>query len=478
MSQPTTQTRLFDVLPSDLFRPLASANREHYWQLLTLLYGKFFGPEADLPPAQGWDRRLLVIQIESLIENDDPWEPEGDADPSTPLNVRANTYLTYLTHSGWFLEERVGLARVLSMPPAVTRFLGDIFQFIEFSPGAVGAKMRSIEGALSKVLDPGHSSPGDDLDLAANQARELVTAMSAIGLRVRNVMRELTAQVTTAEAMRKIFEDYIGKLYMTDYAELAGADHPLARKAHVLELARDIAFTGQRDRLATWYAEHRFNRDAIAAEAHLDRTLKRVLDLTRLQDYLDRLEGDIRRMHHRMLALIDYRLHAPSHLEVRIKRAIAGVKAADDFDVGVPAGPGQLLSGPGLYEPRLKRSPIPRETDRLRRMSPRGEALMRLQKRARSARIVMSADVRAYLHHSMGQRRQIAASELPIGSIKEFRIVQTLATYAQEANTRLARKHGAGESKKLPDYKFAPTPDEWVKNGHFEMPNFLITRMK
>src|SRR3546814_18670074 len=106
--------------------------------------------------------------------------------------------------------------------------------------------MRSIVGALSKVLDPGHPSPGDDLDLAANQARELVTTMSAIGLRVRNVMRELTAQVTTAEAMRKIFEDYIGKLYMTDYAELAGSDHPLARKSHVLELARDMARSEER----------------------------------------------------------------------------------------------------------------------------------------------------------------------------------------------------------------------------------------
>src|SRR3546814_4245064 len=92
-------------------------------------------------------------------------------------------------------------------------------------------------------------------------------------------------------------------------------------------------------------------------------------------------------------------------VEVRIKRAIAGVKATDHYDVGVPAGPGQILSGPGLYEPRLKRTPIPRETDRTRRMSPRGEALMRLQRRARSARIVMSADVRAYLHPTMGDRK-------------------------------------------------------------------------
>src|SRR3546814_3160081 len=116
---------------------------------------------------------------------------------------------------------------------------------------------------------------------------------------------------------------------------------------------------------------------------------------------------------------------------------------------------------------------MPRETDRTRWMSPRGEALMRLQRRARSARIVMSADVRAYLHHTMGQRRQIAASELPIGSIKEFRIVQTLASYAQEANTRLACKHGGGESKKLPGYKFAPTPDERSEEHTSELQSLM-----
>lgn len=471
------QPQLFDVLPKDIFRPLASANRDHYWRLLTLLYNKFFGPDADLPPAQGWDRRLLVIQIESLIENDDLWEPEEDAEVGTPINVRANLYLTRLSSSGWFLEERIGLARVMSMPSAVTRFMGNLVQFIEYNPGAVGAKMRSIESALSTVLDEGHLSPGADLDEAADQARDLVTSMSAIGLRVRNLMRELSAKVTTAEAMRSIFEDYIGKLYMSDYAKLAGADHPLARKSHVLDLTRDIALTHHRERLVKWYAENSFQNNVEKAEAHLERMLTRLLALNRLQDYLDRLEGDIRRMHHRMLALIDYRLHAPTHLEIRIKRAIAGVNEADDFNVQVPAGPGQLLSVGILYARRNKRSPIPRQGDRHRNMSPVAEARMRLHKRSREARMVMSSDVRAYLRQIMAERHQIAASQLPIASIKEFRIVQTLASYSQEAITRMTRKHGKGECKRLPDYKFAPTTQR-VKNGHFDMPDFIITRTK
>ena len=98
---------LFDVLPRDLFRPLASPNRVHYWRLLFLLYGKFFGSEADLPPAAGWNRRDLLIAIEQLLEDDDPWELEDGESPNSPINTRAHTYLRRLIEAGWLLEERV-----------------------------------------------------------------------------------------------------------------------------------------------------------------------------------------------------------------------------------------------------------------------------------------------------------------------------------------------------------------------------------
>ena len=58
---------LFDVLPKGLFRPLASANRSHYWRLITAIYARFFGPDADLAPASGWERRLIVQAIELLL---------------------------------------------------------------------------------------------------------------------------------------------------------------------------------------------------------------------------------------------------------------------------------------------------------------------------------------------------------------------------------------------------------------------------
>lgn len=472
-----TQTPpLFDVLPKDLFRPLASPNREHYWQLLFLLYSKFFGAEADLPPAAGWDRRDLLLAIEQLLENDDPWELEDGETSNTPINVRAHNYLRRLTESGWLLEERASsFVAIVSMPTMAARFMAALQAFVEFTPPAVGAKMRSIESALERVLTS--PQPGDELDEAASQARALVGSMGSMGLRVRELMRSLTAQVTTADALRQIFGEYIGKVYMADYAQLAGADHPLARKSTVLALANQIALTDQRERLLRWYADNRTGGSYDDAEVRLERTLRRIKDLSRLQDFFDRLEDDLRRMNRRMLALIDYRLHAPSHLEERIKRAIAGLNDSECGAIGLPVGPGQMLSGDLLYKPREKRAPIPRAADAQRQITPEQEARMRLRARARDARRVQSKDIYAYLQRVMGSNLQVRASELPIQTIKDFRVVQTLASLALAATATIASRKGNGVVGRLPKYAFRAASGSRVSNGYLDMPDFYITKV-
>lgn len=464
---------LFQVLPSEVFRPLASANRRHYWNLLALIYERFFGPDAALPPVQGWDRRDVIILIERWLDAHDPWEPEDGSAPDTPIQVRANLYFARLADAGWFVEERVGLARVIGMPPVTTRFMGDLLSFVDYEPPAVGAKMRSIESALLRVKQS--PQPGDDLDEAATQSRALVASMSAMALRIRELMRSLSAQATTADAIRQIFSEYIGKLYMADYAALAGADHPLARKSAVISLAQDIGLTDQRERLVQWYATHRTDGDDELAERRLEKALGQIKGLARLQDFLDRLEGDMRRMHQRMLALIDYRLHAPSHLEVRIKRAIAGVNDDDGGRFALPMPPGQLLSGELLYKPRVKRPPIPRQADKARVMSPEQEARMRLRARARDARRVLTGDIQTYLLRVMGGQLQVKASELPIDSIKDFRIVQTLASFALAARTNQSAS-ARGRVGKLPGVIFTPTGGELVPSGFLTMADFYITR--
>ena len=469
---------LFQVLPRDLFMPLAARNRQHYWQLLVLLYTRFFGPEADLPPATGWDRREFTATIERLLDEDDPWEPEEGEDPQdSPPQVRSNGYFNRLVAAGWFREEKIGLARVISMPDAVCRFMAELLEFIDFTPPAVGAKMRSIESALDRVLTS--QQPGADLDEAAAQAKVLVTAMGSMSLRIRDLQRGLGAQVPTAEAVRQIFSEYIGKVYMADYAQLAGPDHPLARKGAVMARVHDIEYTHHRERLIQWYVEHdkRTAGDTDQAEALLERTLRRIKALNRLQDFLDRLEEDVNRMNRRMLALIDYRLHAPSHLGKRIRRAVAGVKCAAESDLGMPVSPGQMLTSELLARPRARKALIPRTADRTRELTPLQEARRRLHNQAKAARRITPAELQAYLKCAMGSRVQMRASELPITSIKELRAVQTLSSLALKATTQTHRHGGRGTVGSLPRYSFLAAPtDEPIRSGYLEMPDFIITK--
>lgn len=467
---------LFQAIPKDLFRPLASLNREHYWRLLVLLYGRFFGPEADVPPAAGWDRRDVLTAVEQLLENDDPWQAEEEEASNSTVNARAHMYVRRLAEAGWLLEERSGMAVVVSMPVAVTRLMELLYGLIEFTPPAVGAKMRSIEGALLRVATS--AQPGDDLEEAAGQARALVAGMGSIGLRVRELMRSLTAEVTTAQALKQIFGEYIGKVYIADYAQLTGADHPLARKAAVLVLVHEIAYTDRRDHLLRWYLDNRTHGNLEEAQARLERSLRHIQDLARLQDFLDRLESDLRRMNRRMLALIDYRLHAPSQMEMRLTRALAAVCNADERIPRPPVGAGQLLSGDLLYRPRVRRPPIPRVSDVEHRLTAEQEARMRLRRQARDTRRVQSRDIYLYLDRTMGAKLQIRASELPIESIKDFRVVQTLASLALNATTLMHSRNGNGITGKLPRYAFRAAPGAHVKSGYLDMPDFYITKVR
>lgn len=187
---------LFEVLPSQLFRPLASANRENYWRLLLGLYEEFFGPEAEVPPATGWERRQLTQFIENYLEHDDAWQAEEGVGQLTPLNIRANMYLSHLTENGWFEEEQVGLTRTLSMTAVVSRFLATLQVFTEDTPAMVGAKMRSIEDTLRRVLDPASNVYGDDFVNAGDSAHALLSGIAAMSLNVRTLQREIFKSAT------------------------------------------------------------------------------------------------------------------------------------------------------------------------------------------------------------------------------------------------------------------------------------------
>lgn len=423
---------LFQVVPHGLFGPLASANREHYWQLLCRLFDEFFGPDAPLPPSTGLPRREVTGAIERYLLVDDPWIREDGESPDASLTVRANAIYERFRSAGWLRQERIGVREMVTMPPVVSQLLSTLLEFCEAGPTFVSARVRSIELQLEQILQG--RAAGEGLDEAADQARRLLSALAAMSLQVRDLMPELSRSETTAQFARKLFESYVSQLFIGDYADLHRADHPLARRSAILEMTHRIGSGELRDRLVAWYRDHLTGGDVERAETRMQRSLRRLFELDRIDEFLARLDEDIRQANRRALAFLDYRLRAPAKLDVLLRRACRGALAAPGTALRAPVPSGGLMDEDRLRPPRRPSRPIPRTANAIVPPTPEQLARLALLRRMKRARLVTPEDMAAYVGRHLGTDEAIRSDGLELNSIADLRAYQTLLTLALRAN--------------------------------------------
>ena len=473
----TSPPALFTVVPPGVFGPLASANREHYWLLLCRLHDEFFGgPDAPVPPSQGYPRREITAAIERYLLGDDPWEDEDGQAPGAPLNVRANAIYERFRQAGWLRQEKFGAREMAMMTPAVSQLLSLLIEFTERGPTFVSARIRSIELQLQQVLEG--RAGGDTLDEAADQARRLLASLASMSLQVRDLMPELSRSETTAQFARQWFERYVGRLFIGDYADLHKADHPLARRSAILAMARQLEADPLRGRLLAWYAEHLAGGDPDRAEARLQRGLRRLRELERIDEYLARLDEDMRQANRRALAFLDYRLRAPDRLDVLLRRAIRGAQHAPADELRMPVAPGALMDEAQLRPPRRKPKPIPRTANTVQQPTPEQMARLSLLRRMKRARLVTAEDMARYVGRHLPAEGYLESTQLEIHSIQDLRAYQTLLTLAQRSRRIGGLRREDPLARLLPgvraDLLDAGEPGD---NGYLRAPRFVIHRL-
>jgi hypothetical protein len=474
---PSATPPLFAVVPAGLFGPLAGANRERYWELLCRLFGQFFGPDAPLPPSTGFQRREITSALENYLLTDDPWESEEGDVPGASLIDRANAIYERFRSTGWLRQERVGAREMVSMMPAVSQFLSTLVEFAEHGPTFVSAKVRSIELQLQQVVEG--KAFGDALDEAADQARRLLVSLSSMSLKVRDLMPELSRAETTAQFARQWFERYVSSFFVGDYAELHKADHPLARRSAILMMAQQIEGTPLHESMLGWYREHLTGGDAERAELRLQRSLRRLHELDRIDEYLGRLDEDIRQANRRALAFLDYRLRAPDRLDVLLRRACRGVLQAPEDALRLPVAPGALMDDAQLRPPRRKPQPIPRSANAVQQPTPEQLARLSLLRRMKRARLVNAEDMARYVGRHLPPEGSVDSAQLAIASIEDLRAYQTLLTLALRSHRSGGLRRDDPLARLLRGFRVelldaGATGD----NDYLRAPRFTISRLR
>ena len=467
---------LFSLVPAGLFGPLASPNREHHWLLLCRLFDEFFGPDAPMPPSHGFPRREITAAIERYLLTDDPWEDEDGDTPDTPLNVRANTIHERFRAAGWLRQERIGAREMVSMTPLVSQLLSTLIEFSEHGPTFVSAKVRSIELQMQQVVDG--RAGGDALDEAADQARRLLVSLSSMSLTVRDLMPELSRAETTAQFARQWFERYVAQFFIGDYAELHKGDHPLARRSSILAMTQQVESTRLRERVLGWYREHLAGADADRAEQRLLRSLRRLRELERIDEYLGRLDDDIRQANRRALAFLDYRLRAPDKLDVLLRRACRGALHAPADALRLPVAPAALMDESRLRPPRQKPVPIPRSANTVQAPTPEQLARLALLRRMKRARLVTPEDMARYVGRHLAHDGLVDSAALGVASIEDLRAYQTLLTLALRSHRigGLRRDDPLGRLLRGFRVELLDT-GEAHDNGWLRAPRFLVRRV-
>ena len=245
-------------------------------------------------------------------------------------------------------------------------------------------------------------------------------------------MLEIGRVDATGEFVRRFFDDYVEHMFIGDYKELRTREHPLARRQEILRLVAHVQQTQDlRVRLVQWYLEKQAGRDPVRAEAMFERDIQKVEDLRRIDEYLDRLDDEIRRANKLALAYLDYRLRATRPLDELIGHAIdAVVKHGNKAASLAPFAPGDCIAGDRLAAPRAEtKRPAPGGL-RKQIMSPEQEARARLALLARDRRIMSLPKLAAFVRQQLGEEDAVSSNSLQVDSIESVRALQVLCSIA------------------------------------------------
>jgi len=475
------QPGLFQRLPDTLFRPLASQNRQLYWDLLLHLYEQFFGPDAPPAPDDGYLARTVSIDVERFISTREWFPPEGEAPVEDTPTARAGYLLRSLIDAGWLTEERIGVRNFLDMRPTVQKFLELLKQFAEEGPQFIGGKVQLIYNQLLAVqADPAGQAAG--FHESAKQARALISMLKATNMRVREAMDLLSAHESTADFVRAFFTDYISNLYIRDYHELRTENHPLKHRYEILQVVYALRdHQPAREALVSWYQSAFRTATREQAESLFERDVGRFLVFGQIEDHLDRLDNSVSRTTLRALSYIQYKIRTRDRLDRLVDQSLKAFEFADGEKVSLymPFAMGPLFSEDALRAPKVAPAPAKRSPIRTPVMSAEMRALNELRKLVTKNREVSAPELLVYLESQVPQGKIVNSRQLSITNIKDLCLFAALVrlTLASTVTPLTRHKHvpllSALERRGI---RLARVPGEFTENEFLIAPAFEVRR--
>jgi hypothetical protein len=461
---------LFDILPSDLFKPLASPTRVFYADLLLSLHTKTFALASEAP------RRSDVIgEITAFLLR---WESRNGSvsDDDTPALTtpedRARSIYQRLCDTGWLLEHKDGYIRRVDLDP-------DAGNLLHVLAGIERGEARTYGGAVVGVLSMLQSAATNPAEFSENVrnalrgAYDFMQHMRTVSVSLRKIEERIVRQDSLREIFRHFFEDFVQRHLISDFKTLHTKDNPFRFRAKIIFQAQIMSSNS----LTTFALGEGYSREGRASSPSQGEqmVLSDLAEIIRIfestEGHLAAIDATAARIEKRILTTARYMDRVGGQAEARIIDAMKAISRAPAGSSGISVPTGllhrSLPKGPAhIPTPRREKPPISQSTVRDNKTDPAYEAFRSAKADYVKRTRVTYETMIEYINRVMKDRVQVQGREIAPTSLEEFVPFQRIREIPTMYDGAIARKYELTilESR---------ISNEWI-----ECQDFIIRRVK
>jgi len=437
---------LFDILPPDLFKPLASPTRRLTADLLLHLHTRTFGLSGEPPRRSDVLKEIgdFILRWES---QNGPAGMDDDVQPATSIEDRARNTYQRLVDTGWFIEHKDRYIRLVDLDPDASGLLHVLARIDRGETRTYGGAVLGVLSALeSAAANPVERS--ENLRNALSGAHDFMAHMRMVSVALRKVEERILRQQSLRDLFRHFFEDFVERHLIADFKRLHTKDNPFRFRSAIIRQAYSMS-ANPLTVMALAEAYHREGRapSVRAGEEAVLRDLSEIIAIFESTErHLAAIDATAARIERRIMNTARYMDRVGRKSEARLAEAMRVIARKDDPAEGIPVRPALLPRGmpigpAHIPTPRRERAPIPPTTVREERLDPALEryALAKAEYVRRTR--VTPQNMRDFIEKVLGSRPAIQGSEIEIRSVEEFVSFQRLRELGTLFDGALARRY-------------------------------------
>ena len=444
---------IFDVIPENFFRVLASPKKRIYWECICKLYTAM---EAQL--SFGIDREAIMEELTYYFDSDfsleiDDEELDGFLG-SREENVskktareKANVVLRRLQAYGWISIE---MNKSRQQKVVIEDYALEIIKTLLAVSKEDKAEYQGYIYTIYALMNQKNEHAGITLLGILENTEKLISGLKSLNSNIKKYMDRLTETKTVAEIMDTLFEDYMINIIDRAYHRLVTSDNVSKFRPEIMEwLYAKAGDGGYIERAAEDLAELKEIRKEDAKEYVLDGLHKVIDSFHRLDDLIEEISRKSSAYQKAAVERAKFLLTSEEDARGQLKEILLGINEIAlnrslDFnsiyefeflDHLIKLSSVSVLDMESLYQPKEGKTEFAPEKTVPKQMDEGTKSEKKKRMEEKLNRVLSVERVEQYVMERLSGKERIRASQLPLATEEDFVKMIYVRLYGQR------RKH-------------------------------------